>query len=104
MAITRTPRKVSSDNFTVKGVANGDYGVLIIPDDKSMVIVGLEGTAASATAVVGHINGGGVDGFEDGTITVGQQLGFVAGSNDEIFVTIAASTATTDLRINARTA
>ena len=102
MAIERSSKVKTSDKFRV-GNLNGDYHILTIPKDKQGLTIKVEGTAASATVNIGFNDFGNIDGYENSTIAVGEQLSIYAGADDEVYAIIAASTSSTELRILANT-
>ena len=103
MAILREPRPVSKELVRVQGANNGDYGILIVPDGKKGITVGVSGTAASGTVVFGRMVGAAVQSWQSGTVAVGEEISITSGVGAQIFATVASATATTDLYIDAYT-
>ena len=103
MALLRTGRNVSADNFKIQGANNGDYHILTVPENRTWLRISSEGTAASAVVNIGFRSGSAIVNFANSTLAAGEQLAFAAGVGEEIYAIVTAATATTDLTISART-
>ena len=100
MAVVGTPpREVVRSTIRVQGVADGDHGLLIVPDGGQGVKIAVSGTAASATVNIGFRIGSAVQAYENSTTAVGEQNAVYTGAKDEVYAIIAASTGPTDLTI-----
>jgi hypothetical protein len=106
IAATRTePVPGSIVKFTITSADNGDgqYELLPIPKRAKGISLKVSGTAGGATfkAVYKNQTDGTFEDFQDGTITVAEQININCGQYSETYLDASSTSGTTDVDVEA---